>query len=195
MWTPGRLSITLSLTHTPHSHARHDGLHGAHCPYSAQAQAVLAAHGGRCTGCAVCAHRPRNRPPRALRARGAGRRGRGYKGVVEPRGGRGARAELYISLERDIFHRAPPHTPRVLSAPLRSTRVSYYTSICDLVTLSFVDLVLTALLTMTLRLVEESERHSRDTVRVRTERQYMVFSYYQQILIMPTILNKYVRSE
>ena len=44
-------------------------------------------------------------------------------------------------------------------------------------------------------LVEESERHSRDTVRVRTERQYMVFSYYQQILIMPTILNKYVRSE
>ena len=94
--------------------------------------------------------------------------------------------------------RAGYSTPRPSAAPrrARAPRGFRHTSpICDLVTLSFVDLVLTALLTMTLRLVEESERHSRDTVRVRTERQYMVFSYYQQILIMPTILNKYVRSE
>ena len=41
----------------------------------------------------------------------------------------------------------------------------------------------------------EERRDSRDTVRERRERQYMVFSYYQQILILPTILNKNVRSE
>ena len=111
----------------PHPHATQPrethGLHGAHCPYSAQAQAVLAAHGGRCTGCAVCAHRPRNRPPRALRAGGAGRRGRGYKGVVEPRGGRGARAESPKTVIRGQAQAKKAATRRIIDACHLATKL------------------------------------------------------------------------
>ena len=119
------------------------------------------------------------------------------------------RSDVSVSLGENVrahTHTSGPHrhpragysTPRPSAAPrrARAPRGFRHTSpICDLVTLSFVDLVVTSLLTLRLVELEESERHSRDTVRVRTERQYMVFSYYQQILIMPTILNKYVRSE